>query len=111
MISIVNIGDREQSVAAAEFPAATSAVVSPSPTPANTWMGPTMRPQIETGGVETPLITVTPPVSPVPTPTPSATAVPAPVITPAPVKEEMRGVWVAFYEYENVRITILWKFL
>ena len=101
MISIVNMGDREQNIAAAELPAATAEGVSLSPTPADTWMGPTMRPQIETGGVETPLITVTPSVSPVPTPTPSATAVPTPVITPAPVKEEMRGVWVAFYEYEK----------
>ena len=35
------------------------------------------------------------------TPAMEVTPVPTPVITPAPATEEIRGVWIAFYEYKK----------
>ena len=60
---------------------------------------PTLQP--ETGGVET--FVPTPSASPVASesPTPAVTQTPEPVFSPAPVTEELRGVWVAFYEYKK----------
>ena len=98
VIAIIPKNDSERKVEAA--PAATqmpTVTTSPSPTPAGTPVS-TIYP--ETGTIETAAPTMVPTAAPTATVTPAAevTPVPTPVITPAPATEEIRGVWIAFYE-------------
>lgn len=101
VIAIIPKNDSERKVEAA--PAATqmpTVTTSPSPTPAGTPVS-TIYP--ETGTIETAAPTMVPTEAPTATVTPAAevTPVPTPVITPAPATEEIRGVWIAFYEYKK----------
>lgn len=101
VIAIIPKNDSERKVEAA--PSATqmpTVTTSPSPTPAGTPVS-TIYP--ETGTIETAAPTMVPTEAPTATVTPAAevTPVPTPVITPAPATEEIRGVWIAFYEYKK----------
>ena len=101
VIAIIPKNDSERKVEAA--PAATqmpTVTASPSLTPAGTPVS-TIYP--ETGTIETAAPTMVPTVAPTATVTPTVevTPVPTPVITPVPATEELRGVWIAFYEYKK----------
>ena len=101
VIAIIPKNDSERKVEAA--PAATptpTVATSPSSTPAGTPVS-TIYP--ETGTIETAAPTMVPTAAPTATVTPAmeVTPVPTPVITPAPATEEIRGVWIAFYEYKK----------
>lgn len=99
IIVIFQKNDTEGRVEAASV-ASPAVTVSPSPTPSATPVS-TIRP--ETGTVETVAPSFSPTAAPAASVTevPEVTPVPTPVITPAPVTEELRGVWIAFYEYKK----------
>ena len=92
-----NYNEKEAEAASAATPTPI-VTMSPSPTPSAATV-PTIRP--ETGAVETAVPTVVPTASPLVSAAPVVTPVSTPVITPAPVTEEIRGVWIAFYEYKK----------